>query len=228
VYRYTSQDVCPWNHRFGGSLHDGSPFAAREALAGKDARTLAREVLAMDIETYREAFRGSAMKRVKLPAMKRNAAVVLGNVGTADAIDVLTRALDDPELLVREHAAWALARIVDTATRRSPGVSGSDGGGGVRGSRGARRASRGPAGVPAGPAASAQPASSARTALGAKRAETRSAAAAADVVVNGTRMSGSAAGEWELAGAAPQRAATAVDGAPCAATGPPGCSACSG
>jgi HEAT repeat protein len=37
--------------------------------------------------------------------------VVLGNVGTADDVDVLTRALDDPEPLVREHAAWALFRI---------------------------------------------------------------------------------------------------------------------
>ena len=43
--------------------------------------------------------------------MKRNAAVVLGNVGTPDDVDVLTRALDDEEPLVREHAAWALARL---------------------------------------------------------------------------------------------------------------------
>jgi epoxyqueuosine reductase len=109
------QDVCPWNQRFAGSLPEESPFAAREALAGKDARTLARDILAMDGDAYREAFRGSAVKRAKLPAMKRNAAVVLGNVGTADDVDVLTRALDDAEPLVREHAAWALARLHGTA-----------------------------------------------------------------------------------------------------------------
>jgi epoxyqueuosine reductase len=51
------------------------------------------------------------MKRAKLPGRKRNAAVVLGNVGTSEDIDVLTRALDDVEPLVREHAAWALARL---------------------------------------------------------------------------------------------------------------------
>jgi epoxyqueuosine reductase len=51
------------------------------------------------------------MKRAKLPMLKRNAAVVLGNVGTADDADVLTRTLEDPEPLVREHAAWALARL---------------------------------------------------------------------------------------------------------------------
>jgi epoxyqueuosine reductase len=51
------------------------------------------------------------MKRAKLPAMKRNAAVVLGNVGTAVDVEVLTRALDDEEPLVRQHAAWALDRL---------------------------------------------------------------------------------------------------------------------
>jgi hypothetical protein len=35
------------------------------------------------------------MKRAKLRGLKRNAAVVLGNVGTAEDVDVLTRALDD-------------------------------------------------------------------------------------------------------------------------------------
>ena len=80
-------------------------------LAGRDARTLAREILGMDREAYHAAFRGSPMKRAKLPAMKRNAAVVLGNVGTADDVDALTRALDNAEPVVREHAAWALLRL---------------------------------------------------------------------------------------------------------------------
>jgi epoxyqueuosine reductase len=115
------QTVCPWNVRFAKELPEDSPFKPREALAGKDARTLAREILAMDVEGYRAAFRGSPMKRAKLPAMKRNAAVVLGNVGTAEDVDVLTRALDDPEPLVREHAAWALARLAgDTPSTARP------------------------------------------------------------------------------------------------------------
>ncbi len=119
--RKLSQDVCPWNRRFASSLPEGSPFAAREALAGKDARTLSREILAMDADAYRAAFRGSPMKRAKLPAMQRNAAVVLGNVGTSEDVDVLTHALDHPEPLVREHAAWALARL--TGDTRGDGSS---------------------------------------------------------------------------------------------------------
>ena len=50
------------------------------------------------------------MKRAKLRGLKRNAAVVLGNVGTIEDIDILAHALDDPEPLAREHAAWALVR----------------------------------------------------------------------------------------------------------------------
>ena len=104
------QEVCPWNVRFAQELPDDSPFEAREALAGRDARRLARELLMMTQEEFSAAFRNSPMKRAKLSGLKRNAAVVLGNVGTADDVDVLTRALDDPEPRVRLGAAWALGR----------------------------------------------------------------------------------------------------------------------
>jgi epoxyqueuosine reductase len=50
------------------------------------------------------------MKRAKLRGLKRNAAVVLGNIRHSDDVGVLTHALDDPESLVREHARWALGR----------------------------------------------------------------------------------------------------------------------
>jgi epoxyqueuosine reductase len=43
--------------------------------------------------------------------MKRDAAVVLGNLCTVEDVDVLTRALDDEEPLVREHAAWVVGRV---------------------------------------------------------------------------------------------------------------------
>ncbi|MDB4891583.1 MAG: hypothetical protein JWL61_3438 [Gemmatimonadetes bacterium] len=46
--------------------------------------------------------------------LKRNAAVVLGNISNPEDVDVLTRALDHPEPLVRGHAAWALEAIEST------------------------------------------------------------------------------------------------------------------
>jgi epoxyqueuosine reductase len=52
-------------------------FAPRPLLAGKDAATLAQQILAMDEDAYRESFRGSAMKRAKLSGLQRNAEVVL-------------------------------------------------------------------------------------------------------------------------------------------------------
>ena len=88
-----------------------SPFQPRAAIAGKDARTLARELLAMTQEEFSVAFKNSPMKRAKLRGLKRNAAVVLGSVGTREDVDLITRALDDEEPLVREHASWALRRI---------------------------------------------------------------------------------------------------------------------
>jgi len=113
-----SQEVCPWNQRFARYASYESPFQPRAAIAGKDARTLARELLAMTQDEFSAAFKGSPMKRAKLRGLKRNAAVVLGNVGTAEDVDVLTRALDaEPHPSassgqgVREHAAWAFRRI---------------------------------------------------------------------------------------------------------------------
>ena len=109
--RHISQEVCPWNQRFTRELPADSPFRPREVLAAKDARQLARELLPMTQAEFSAAFKGSPMKRAKLRGLKRNAAVVLGNIADPADVDVLTRALDDEEALVREHAEWALARI---------------------------------------------------------------------------------------------------------------------
>jgi len=65
----------------------------------------------MSQEKFAAAFSGSPMKRAKLRGLKRNAGVVLGNIGATGDVDVLEAALDDPEPLVREHAAWALDRL---------------------------------------------------------------------------------------------------------------------
>jgi epoxyqueuosine reductase len=78
------QDVCPWNVRFARDLHEPA-FAARPALGGHSARTLAESVHSMTAETYATTFRGSAMKRAKLEGLRRNAAVVLANEARRDA-----------------------------------------------------------------------------------------------------------------------------------------------
>ena len=79
VCRHICQEVCPWNEKFSLPLRE-DPFRAREVIAGKDARTPARDILAMSDEDFRMAFNGSPMKRAKLAGLKRNATVVVGNV----------------------------------------------------------------------------------------------------------------------------------------------------
>ena len=105
------QDVCPWNRKFAKDLPATSPFTARAALDGSDARETARTLLAMSQDDFSAQFKGSPMKRAKLRGLKRNAAVVLGNIANPGDADVLERALADPEPLVREHSAWALRQL---------------------------------------------------------------------------------------------------------------------
>jgi epoxyqueuosine reductase len=95
------QDVCPWNVRFSRALDE-------PALAPR-AEIDAVEMLALDDAGFRERYRGTAVTRAKRRGLARNAAVVLGNRGDASALPVLERAAsEDPDPVVREHAAWAI------------------------------------------------------------------------------------------------------------------------
>jgi epoxyqueuosine reductase len=72
------QDVCPWNVKFSSVLREPA-FAPRPIVGTKNATELAGEILALDEAGYREAFRGSPMKRAKLDGLRRNAEIVLAN-----------------------------------------------------------------------------------------------------------------------------------------------------
>jgi epoxyqueuosine reductase len=106
------QDVCPYNVKFARELRE--PAFAPRAITEQDAQSLARELLAMDDEAFRVAFRNSPVKRAKRRGLARNAAVVLGNIGDEREASALARASEDPDPLVREHAAWALDQIATT------------------------------------------------------------------------------------------------------------------
>jgi len=67
--------VCPWNHKFAREVQEPS-FQPRAVIAGKDAKTLAGELLAMSEDELRVAFSGSAMKRAKADGLRRNATLV--------------------------------------------------------------------------------------------------------------------------------------------------------
>jgi epoxyqueuosine reductase len=67
------QDVCPFNSKAIESLDPA--LAPRFPTGGVDAR----EVVAWSRDDYSRNLRHSAMKRVKLPQLKRNATIVLNN-----------------------------------------------------------------------------------------------------------------------------------------------------
>lgn len=100
------QEVCPWNRARPGSAHDqfGPEHGAGPSL---DLITL----LSMDESAFRSRFRGTPLTRPKRAGLLRNAAIVLGNLGDRAAVEPLVSALEDPDALVRGHAAWALGRM---------------------------------------------------------------------------------------------------------------------
>ena len=77
------QDVCPWNVSFARALEEPA-FAARAAVAGRDAKQLAAAILGLTDDEFARSFRGSPMKRAKLRGLQRNAAVVLANTAGDD------------------------------------------------------------------------------------------------------------------------------------------------
>ena len=64
---------------FSQELAADSPFRARAFIAGKDALTMATEILALDQDAFSAAFRKSPMKRPRVRGLLRNSAAVLEN-----------------------------------------------------------------------------------------------------------------------------------------------------
>lgn len=99
------QDVCPWN-RF--AKHSAEPgFLKRPELHGLDCVA----ILNLDEQGFQELFGQTPLHRSGRAGLLRNAAIVLGNMGSQSAVGVLKVALGDSESLVRGAAAWALGRL---------------------------------------------------------------------------------------------------------------------
>jgi epoxyqueuosine reductase len=114
--------ACPWN-RFAAAASEAA-FAARPHVHTFSLR----EYLALDDDGFRALFRKSPIKRIKRRGFLRNVCVALGNVGTAPDLPALRKAAADPEPLIAEHAAWAVARIEARLAARAPHVFASGSG----------------------------------------------------------------------------------------------------
>src|SRR3954447_21724826 len=97
--------VCPWN-RFADAAAANRAFLPRAELA---APRLA-DLLALDDAAFREMFAGSPIKRIGVKRMIRNCLIAAGNSGDPDLAQAVRAHLNDPDPVIAEAAAWALAQ----------------------------------------------------------------------------------------------------------------------
>jgi epoxyqueuosine reductase len=103
--------ACPWN-RFAqeGQMMRGH---ARPDLTTPDLL----ELLSLDDAGFKRRFLGTPMLRTKRRGLLRNVCVALGNIGDASALPALSRASEDAEPLIAEHARWAMEQIQQRMAR---------------------------------------------------------------------------------------------------------------
>jgi len=103
------QEVCPWN---GDANRGANPC--------DDLAPALDAVMRLDDDAFRRRYGKSAIRRTKRRGLLRNAAVALGNSGNPAAVPILARSLaNEPEPLVRAHAAWALGVLGGSPARRA-------------------------------------------------------------------------------------------------------------
>ncbi len=101
--------ACPWN-KFAKASSE-MKFAATNATDLPDLDDLAR----MDEESFREAFTGSPIKRIKRRRFLRNVLIAVGNSRNERFVPSVIRLIGDEEPLVRGAAVWALKQLDDEA-----------------------------------------------------------------------------------------------------------------
>lgn len=104
------QTVCPFNVARGRRAT--SEVDGRFAADPRWGATSIEDLVALDEAGFARLREGSAVGRATRVGLARNAAIVLGNRGGPEALDVLERARrEDDSDVVRDAATWAIARI---------------------------------------------------------------------------------------------------------------------
>jgi epoxyqueuosine reductase len=108
------QSVCPWNRKANDTLVLPEFQPADESRAWLDLN----KILSISTTDFKHQFSGTPLLRAKRIGLIRNACVVLGNIRSDEAAPYLTRLLaEEPEPVIRSHAAWALGRIPSKKAR---------------------------------------------------------------------------------------------------------------
>ena len=105
------QDVCPWNRE--APVTKTPELQPRTPLVNPDLEWLA----GLSLEEFREVFRGSPVKRARFNGLRRNIAIALGNSDEERFVPVLEELSRDEDVMVADHARWALQRLRDELRR---------------------------------------------------------------------------------------------------------------
>jgi epoxyqueuosine reductase len=101
----TCLDVCPWN-RFAKAGRRMILSSRRDI-----ADLPLAEILELTPERFATVFRGTAIKRVKIVGLLRNACIVAGNSGDSALVGPVVRLCSHESPIVRAHAVWAARRL---------------------------------------------------------------------------------------------------------------------
>jgi epoxyqueuosine reductase len=106
------QDVCPWNQS-RPRVWPPDPLGLRARLEPRRAwrRPALAWLLELDESSFREAARGTALKRSGLRGLLRNALIAAGNAGDPALRPILEHHARGEDDMLAEHARWALARL---------------------------------------------------------------------------------------------------------------------
>jgi epoxyqueuosine reductase len=99
--------VCPWN-KFARVSHEAQFQACSEL-----QHPLLAELARLDDASFRALFRASPIKRIGRDRFVRNVLIAIGNSADPALAQEAELLLDDPSVLVRAMAVWALARLLD-------------------------------------------------------------------------------------------------------------------
>ena len=95
-------DVCPWNK--WAKITNETQFAVRSL---PDLKT----ILAWGEEEFKSNLVASPIKRGKLNGLKRNVALVLGNIGSKDDLPALESLANSNDIVLQEQAEWSIKAI---------------------------------------------------------------------------------------------------------------------
>jgi len=105
------QEVCPWNEGAPSGGQSSQPVQWGGPIPPDTMASWAEELLDLSDDQFLSRYGETPLARPGREGMLRNLCVGLGNSGDTAAVPVVMRCFDEDSPVVREHAAWALARL---------------------------------------------------------------------------------------------------------------------